>query len=69
MALTQTERRLRKEVKEIAAMTKTDSWDIESYEPEARRTILQLAINTLVIGEVVSKYTLIDEMLSMIDYL
>jgi hypothetical protein len=66
MPLTRAEQRLKREVQEVAALTKTDSWDIESYGPEARKTILQLTIHTLVIGEVVSKYTLVDEMLTMI---
>jgi hypothetical protein len=66
MALTRAERRLQKHAEEIATIAKTDIWDIESYDPDARKAILQLAINTTVIGDVVSKYTLIDELLSVI---
>jgi hypothetical protein len=66
MALTRIERRLQKEAEEIASMVKTDIWDIESYDPKGRRTILELSINTTVTGEIITKYTLIDELLSVI---
>jgi hypothetical protein len=65
MGLTRTERKLRAEVEEIAFLIDLDFWAIEEhYKPEARKFKLQLMRDKLVRGEVISKYTMIDEFLT-----
>jgi hypothetical protein len=65
MGLTRTERKLQAEVKEIAFLIDLDFWAIEEhYKPEGRKFKLQLMRDKLVRGEVISKYTMIDEFLT-----
>ncbi len=67
MALTKLQRRLRKEVEEIAKMVMVDHWNVETLHRELRTVALQIAISRLVIAEVITRYTLLDELLA--DYL
>jgi hypothetical protein len=64
MALTRRQRELLKEVEAIAALTKLDYYKIEEADPEARIPLLKIAINNMVIAQVVTCYTLLDEILS-----
>jgi hypothetical protein len=66
MPLTTTQRKLKKEVEEIASKVKMDHWDIKDYVPESRTAHLKLMKQHLVRGEVILKYTLIDEILTCI---
>jgi hypothetical protein len=67
MALTKLQKRLRKEAEVIAEMVMADFWNIEKVNREFRTMALQIAISRLVIAEVITRYTLLDEMLA--DYL
>lgn len=64
--LTTTQRRLQKEIEEIASAVNMDHWNILGYEPESRTTYLRLVKRKLVIGDIIIKYTLIDEALGVI---
>ena len=65
MALTQLQKRLRKEAEEIAQMAQVDFWNIEKNLEEAQwRTVgFRMAIAHLVTAEVITRYTLLDEIL------
>jgi hypothetical protein len=70
MALTKLQRRLRKEAEEIAGIAGVDFWNIEKekdWTSEWRTEAFRLAIAHLVIAEVITRYTLLDEVLA--DYL
>jgi hypothetical protein len=54
------------EIEKIASNVSMDHWNIEQYEPEGRTTFLELMKDKLVRGEVISRYTLIDEFLTAI---
>lgn len=62
--LNSTQRRLLAEAKEIAEMAKLNFWDIEKEDKEARTPLLRIAINGMVVAEVITQYTLLDEILS-----
>jgi hypothetical protein len=64
MALTRRQRELFKEAEAIAALTKLDYHKIEEADPEARIPLLRIAINNMVIAQMVRCYTLLDEILS-----
>lgn len=65
MALTAHQRRLLKDIKQIANIVKVDYPQIaKAYEPDERTTILRLMKDKIVRGDVVVKYTLIDEFLT-----
>ena len=64
MALTRRQRELFKEAEAIAALTKLDYHKIEEADPEARIPLLRIAINNMVIAQMVTCYTLLDEILS-----
>ena len=66
MALTKKQRHLRSEVEKIAASVSMDHWNIEQYDPEARTTYLELMKDKLVRSEVINRYTLLDEFLTVI---
>jgi len=66
MALTKKQRRLRTEIEEIADVIGMDHWKIEAYTPDTRTVFLELIRNKLVRSEIIIKYTLIDELLSVI---
>jgi hypothetical protein len=64
-ALTRVERRLVSEIEEIASTVLMDFWNIEkNYEPESRQYRLRLMKDNFVRGDVILKYTLIDEFLT-----
>jgi len=68
MALTKLQRKLRKEAEEIAEMAQVDFWNFEEeMEGEWRTVSFRVAIAHLVTAEVVTRYTLLDEILT--DYL
>ena len=69
MALTPLQRKLRKEAEEIAEITRVDFWNIERdwEEPEWRGSGYKIAIAHMVVAEVITQYTLLDEVLA--DYL
>jgi hypothetical protein len=64
MALTKTQKLLLKEAKGIAELAKLDIWNIEEQDREARTPLLRLAISQMVVAEVVTQYTLLDEILT-----
>jgi hypothetical protein len=65
MALTGHQRRLLKEIKQIANIAKVDYPQIaKAYAPEERTTILHLMKDKIIRGDVILKYTLIDEFLT-----
>lgn len=61
--LTHTQRRLQRELEELAEIAGLDYQNIRDYDPEARTTYLQLMRRQLVCGFVVAKYTYLDELL------
>ena len=64
--LTAKQRRLIAEFEEIAAAARIDYWNILDYEEDARTPILQIMKQQLIRGEIIMRYTLIDEFLSVI---
>src|SRR5262245_56030087 len=64
MTLTAKQRSLRKEIEDIASLIRMDHWQIEKYRH--RTDFLKGIKDKLVRGEIVSKYTVIDEYLTMI---
>jgi len=67
MALTRAERKLQAEVQDIALLVDMDFWAIEeNYKPEARKYILKWMLDRVVRGEVIYRYTYIDELLTCI---
>jgi hypothetical protein len=65
MPLTRRQRQLQAEIEEIAAAVNMDHWNIETdYEPELRSVMLELMKDQMVRGVVISRYTLIDELLT-----
>ena len=68
MALTRLQRKLRREAEAIAEMAQVDFWNVENeVEGEWRTTALRIAIAHLVVAEVITRYTMLDEVLT--DYL
>lgn len=66
MPLTRRQRQQLKEADAIANLTQLAYQGIEEADAEARSTLLKIAINKMVIAEIVTRYTLIDEILSII---
>ena len=65
MPLTKTERKLVKVAKEIAEITGNDLDTVDNWdEGEFRRYAIMGTINHMVIGEVIVRYTLLDELLT-----
>jgi hypothetical protein len=64
MALTRLQKRLYKEAEEIAEMAQVDFWNIEKEEARWRTISLRMAIAHLVTIVVVTRYTLLDEVLT-----
>lgn len=64
MALTRTQRALFNEADAIARLTRLDYHRIEEADPESRIPLLRIAINQMIVAEVVTRYTLLDEILS-----
>src|ERR1700728_2989765 len=67
MALTKAQRRRVAEIKQISKIADMNFWDIDAaeYPPHIRTTALEIIKNKIVRGDVIFKYTYIDELLSM----
>src|SRR6516162_3031422 len=66
MALTPKQRKLIAEIEAIASIVHMDHWNILSYAHDSRTTCLEIIKNKLVRSEVIFKYAIIDEILSVI---
>jgi len=66
MALTAGQRRAQRELEQIAWSIGMDHWNIDEYEDDARIPMLKVMKNRLIRGEIVMKYALIDEFLTVI---
>jgi hypothetical protein len=64
--LTLKQRRLIAEFEEIAASIQMDYWNILDYREDGRTVILELMKQQLIRGEIIMRYTFIDECLSLI---
>src|SRR5260370_13728356 len=64
-ALTTRQRRLVREIEQIAETFTLDYQDIRRYEREARTPVLETMKNKLVRGQVILWYTLVDEFLNI----
>jgi len=62
-ALTSSQKKLLKELKEIAGMARLDYVDILDYDPEERTPRLRLMKNQIVRSQIIADYTFVDEML------
>jgi hypothetical protein len=62
--LTQKQRKLIRELEEIASVVRIDYWNIRDREKEARTSVLEVTKRELIRGEVIGQYTLIDDLLS-----
>jgi hypothetical protein len=63
MPLTRAERKLVETAKEIAALTGNDLDTVDSWDIDFRPHGIRAAINQMVIGEIITRYTLLDELL------
>jgi hypothetical protein len=67
VTLTAKQKRLRVEIEEIASVVQMDHWNITTeYAPKLRTTFLELTVRKLVLAQVMSQYTFIDECLTTI---
>jgi hypothetical protein len=68
MALTRKQRQLRAEIEQIASAIAMDHWNIEEYKGsiEYRTMTLEGMKDQLVRGEIIMRYTLLDEFLTNI---
>jgi len=57
---------LRKEIEDISAAILMDHWNISQYHAESRTTRLELIKRSLIHGNIVQKYTYVDECLAVI---
>jgi hypothetical protein len=64
--LTLKQRRLIAEFEEIAASIGMDYWNIFEYREDGRTAMLEVMKRQLITGEIISRYTFIDELLSVI---
>jgi hypothetical protein len=64
--LTPKQRQLQREIEEIAESIGMDHWNIEKYPADARTPKLGVMKMQLIRGEIITKYTLIDEFLTVI---
>jgi hypothetical protein len=64
MALTRAQKRLYGQAKQIAELAMVDIWQVEQWHSEVRLPLLRLAIANMVVAEVVTRYTLFDQVLS-----
>jgi len=65
LALTPKQRRLRKEIEDIASMVDMDHWNILDYKPTARTSRLEAAKDKLIRGHVIAEYTFVDQLLTL----
>ncbi len=66
MALTRKQRKLVAEIREISTITDMDHWNIDNYEAPFRTLFLEIMKNKIVRSDVVLKYAVIDELLSVL---
>jgi hypothetical protein len=64
--LTPKQRRLQREIEELAELIGIDHWKISEYPDEARTAKLGVMKMQLVRGEIIQKYTLLDEFLTVV---
>jgi len=64
MPLTRSERKLLKTAKEIAELTRNDLDTVGNWEEVFRPYGIRASINHMVIGEIITRYTLLDELLT-----
>ena len=64
LSLTKKQRQLRKDLDAIAQTIGMDYWNILDRESEARTPVLEVMKREMIRGEVVSQYTLIDDLLA-----
>jgi midasin (ATPase involved in ribosome maturation) len=64
--LTPKQQHLKREIEEIASIISMDHWNILAYHEESRTTYLELMKNKLIRADIIMKYTLIDEFLTVI---
>jgi len=64
--LTPKQRRLVAEFEEIAASIGMDYWNIVEYREDGRTALLEVMTRQLISGEIIKRYTFIDELLSVI---
>jgi hypothetical protein len=62
--LTKKQRELRKELDAIAETIGLDYWNIGDRDPVVRTPLLEVIKRELIRGEIVSQYTLIDDILA-----
>jgi hypothetical protein len=62
--LTKKQRELREDLDNIARTIGVDYWNILDREPEARTPVLEVTKREMIRGEIVSQYTLIDDLLA-----
>jgi hypothetical protein len=65
VALTPKQRRLRKEIEDIASMVDTDHWNILDYKPSVRTSRLEATKNRLIRGHIIAMYTFVDQLLTL----
>jgi hypothetical protein len=63
-ALTKKQRTLSRELEDICAQFNLDYYNISDYDPRSRTVYLEAARDTIVRGQVIIWYTLVDEFLS-----
>lgn len=66
MPLTTKQRRILSEIDVIASRAGQDHWNIENYEKDARTPKSDLMKRQLIIGEVITTYIYVDELLSVV---
>jgi hypothetical protein len=64
--LTPKQRQLQREIEEISEFIGMDHWNISQHPAKARTSTLGVIKVQIVRGEVITKYTLIDEVLTVI---
>ena len=64
ISLTKKQRQLRQELDNIAQVIGMDYWNILVRDPEARTPVLEVMKREMIRGEIVSQYTLIDDLLA-----
>jgi hypothetical protein len=64
VALTPKQRRLRKEIEDIASIIDMDHWNIKNIKASNRTSSLEMTKDKLIRGHVIVMYTLVDQLLS-----
>jgi hypothetical protein len=68
LALTPKQRRLRKDIEDIASVLDMDHWNILNYKPSQRTFNLELTKDKLIRGHIIVMYTLVDQLLTSVIY-